>query len=93
MPPVHAPGLWYSNRLGADDKKGNDMRRRVLAAAIVIAAGFAAFGAEAQQGNTINVVVSGIKDNVGSIRCVLPSYAYVTVMVADAVPVFDCATT
>ena len=45
------------------------MRPRILAAAIVIAAGFAAFGAEAQQGNTINVAVSGIKDNTGSIRC------------------------
>ena len=45
------------------------MRPRSLAAAIVIAAGFAAFAAEAQQGNTINVAVSGIKDNTGSIRC------------------------
>ena len=51
------------------DETGNDMRSRILAAAIVIAAGFAAFTAEAQQGNTINVVVSGIKDNNGSIRC------------------------
>jgi uncharacterized protein (DUF2141 family) len=45
------------------------MRSRVLAAAIVIAAGFAAVAAQAQQGNTINVVVSGIKDSNGSIRC------------------------
>ena len=45
------------------------MRSRILAAAIVIAAGFAAFTAEAQQGNTINVAVSGIRDNTGSIRC------------------------
>lgn len=45
------------------------MHSRILAAAIVIAAGFAAFGAEAQQGNTINVAVSGIRDNTGSIRC------------------------
>lgn len=45
------------------------MRPRILTAAIVIAAGFAAFAAEAQQGNTINVAVSGIKDSTGSIRC------------------------
>ena len=45
------------------------MRPRILAAAISIVAGFAAFTAEAQQGNTINVAVSGIKDNTGSIRC------------------------
>jgi uncharacterized protein (DUF2141 family) len=45
------------------------MRPRSLAAAIVIAAGFSVFAAEAQQGNTINVAVSGIKDNTGSIRC------------------------
>jgi uncharacterized protein (DUF2141 family) len=45
------------------------MRPRILAAAIVIAAGFAALAAEAQQGNTINVAVSGIKDSTGSIRC------------------------
>ena len=45
------------------------MRPRILAAAIVIAGGFAAFAAEAQQGNTINVVVSGIKDDNGHIRC------------------------
>lgn len=45
------------------------MRSRMLTAAIVIAAGFAATAAQAQQGNTINVVVSGIKDSTGSIRC------------------------
>ena len=45
------------------------MRLRILAAAIAIAAGFSAVAAEAQQGNTINVAVSGIKDNTGSIRC------------------------
>ena len=45
------------------------MRPRSLAAAIVVAAGFSVFAAEAQQGNTINVAVSGIKDNTGSIRC------------------------
>ena len=45
------------------------MRLRILAAAIAIAAGFSAVAAEAQQGNTINVAVSGIKDSNGSIRC------------------------
>jgi uncharacterized protein (DUF2141 family) len=45
------------------------MRQRILAAAIVIVAAFGASTAEAQQGNTINVAVSGIKDNTGSIRC------------------------
>ena len=45
------------------------MRSRIVATAIVIAAGFVGSVAEAQQGNTINVVVSGIRDNVGSIRC------------------------
>jgi uncharacterized protein (DUF2141 family) len=45
------------------------MGSRILTAAIVIAAGFAATAAQAQQGNAINVVVSGIKDNTGSIRC------------------------
>jgi uncharacterized protein (DUF2141 family) len=45
------------------------MYRRVLVAAVVIAAGAFSVAAEAQQGNTINVVVSGIRDNTGSIRC------------------------
>ena len=45
------------------------MRSRIFAAAIVFAGGLATVGADAQQGNTINVAVSGIKDNVGSIRC------------------------
>ena len=45
------------------------MRPRILAAAIVIIAAFGAATAGAQQGNTINVAVSGIKDNTGSIRC------------------------
>ena len=44
------------------------MRLRILAAAIAIAAG-STVAAEAQQGNTINVAVSGIKDSTGSIRC------------------------
>ena len=41
------------------------MRSRILTVAMAIAAGLAAVTAEAQQGNTINVVVSGIKDNNG----------------------------
>jgi uncharacterized protein (DUF2141 family) len=45
------------------------MRSRILAAAIVLAGGLAAVGADAQQGNSINVVVSGIKDSNGGIRC------------------------
>ncbi len=45
------------------------MRSRIVTAALVIAAGFGAIAAQAQQGNTISVVVSGIKDNTGSIRC------------------------
>jgi uncharacterized protein (DUF2141 family) len=45
------------------------MRSRILAAAIVLAGGFAAAGVDAQQGNTINVVVSGLRDNTGSVRC------------------------
>ena len=45
------------------------MRSGILTAAMAIAAGLAAVAAQAQQGNTINVVVSGIKDNTGTIRC------------------------
>jgi uncharacterized protein (DUF2141 family) len=45
------------------------MRSRILAAAIVLAGGLAAVGADAQQGNTISVVVSGLRDNNGSVRC------------------------
>ena len=45
------------------------MRSKILTVAMAIAAGLAAVTAEAQQGNTINVVVSGIKDNNGHIRC------------------------
>jgi uncharacterized protein (DUF2141 family) len=45
------------------------MRSRILTTAIVIAAGFAATAAEAQQGNTISVVVSGLRDNNGHVRC------------------------
>ncbi|MPZ31527.1 MAG: DUF2141 domain-containing protein [Rhodospirillales bacterium] len=45
------------------------MRSRIPMAAMVIAAGLAAVAAEAQQGNTISVVVSGLRDNTGSVRC------------------------
>jgi uncharacterized protein (DUF2141 family) len=45
------------------------MRSRILTTAIVIAAGVAATAAEAQQGNTISVVVSGLRDNNGHVRC------------------------
>ena len=45
------------------------MRSRIVTAALIFAAGFGAIAAQAQQGNTISVVVSGIKDNTGSIRC------------------------
>jgi uncharacterized protein (DUF2141 family) len=45
------------------------MRSRILAAAIVLAGGLAAVGADAQQGNTISVVVSGLRDNTGTVRC------------------------
>jgi uncharacterized protein (DUF2141 family) len=49
--------------------RGGKMGSRILTAAMAIAAGLVAVVAEAQQGNTINVVVSGIKDNNGGIRC------------------------
>ena len=42
---------------------------RNLLAAVTLAGSVVGLAAEAQQGNTINVVVSGIKDNTGSIRC------------------------
>jgi len=45
------------------------MISRKLTIAIAFAAGLTGAVAEAQQGNTINVAVSGIRDNVGSIRC------------------------
>lgn len=45
------------------------MISRKLTIAIAFAVGLAGAAAEAQQGNTINVVVSGIRDNTGSIRC------------------------
>ncbi len=45
------------------------MRSKRLPAAIVLAGAFVASAASAQQGNTINVAVSGIRDNTGSIRC------------------------
>lgn len=45
------------------------MLSRIRTVAIIIAAGFVATAAQAQQGNAISVVVSGIKDNAGTIRC------------------------
>jgi uncharacterized protein (DUF2141 family) len=45
------------------------MRSRVLAAAIAVGVGLVGFAAEAQQGNTINVVVSGLRDDNGTVRC------------------------
>jgi len=45
------------------------MQSRTLAAAIILAVALAGAAAEAQQGNTINVAVSGIRDSNGSIRC------------------------
>jgi uncharacterized protein (DUF2141 family) len=45
------------------------MRSWSVAAAIVVAGGLAATVAGAQQGNSISIVVSGIKDNTGTIRC------------------------
>lgn len=45
------------------------MHPKILTAAIALGSGLAAAVASAQQGNTINVAVSGIRDNTGSIRC------------------------
>lgn len=45
------------------------MRSGIVTAMIAIAVGLAPIAASAQQGNTINVAVSGIKDNTGTIRC------------------------
>ena len=45
------------------------MISRKLTIAIAFAAGLTGAVADAQQGNTINVAVSGIRDNVGTIRC------------------------
>jgi len=45
------------------------MRSRIVTAAIAAAIGLAAIAAQAQQGNSISVVVSGLKDNTGSVRC------------------------
>jgi uncharacterized protein (DUF2141 family) len=45
------------------------MLSRKLVIVTAVAAVMIGAVAEAQQGNTINVVVSGIKDNVGTIRC------------------------
>jgi uncharacterized protein (DUF2141 family) len=45
------------------------MISRKLTIAIAFAAGLTGAVADAQQGNTINVLVSGIRDNTGTIRC------------------------
>jgi len=45
------------------------MRSGTLIAAIMLVGGVFGSAVEAQQGNTINVAVSGIKDNTGTIRC------------------------
>ena len=45
------------------------MRSMIVGAAIAIAVSLGGLAAEAQQGNTINVAVSGMRDNNGSIRC------------------------
>lgn len=45
------------------------MRFRSLMATVALAGSLFGVAAEAQQGNTINVAVSGIRDNNGTIRC------------------------
>ena len=45
------------------------MRFRTFGLALVVAAGLAGSAAEAQQGNTISVPVTGLRNNVGSVRC------------------------
>jgi uncharacterized protein (DUF2141 family) len=45
------------------------MHSRVLAMAILACGAFCGLAAKAQQGNIINVAVSGIRDSTGSIRC------------------------
>ena len=45
------------------------MRFRKLGLALVFAAGLAGTAAEAQQGNTISVPVSGLRNNNGDVRC------------------------
>ena len=45
------------------------MRFRNFGFALVFAAGLAGGAAEAQQGNTISVPVTGLRNNVGDVRC------------------------
>ena len=45
------------------------MRFRKLGLAFVLAAGLAGTVAEAQQGNTITVPVTGLRNNTGEVRC------------------------
>jgi len=45
------------------------MRFRNFGLALVFAAGLAGSGAEAQQGNTITVPVTGLRNNTGEVRC------------------------
>ena len=45
------------------------MRFKTLGLALVFAAGLAGSVAEAQQGNTITVPVSGLRNNIGDVRC------------------------
>src|SRR5260370_8131066 len=45
------------------------MRFRKFGLALVFAAGLAGAVAEAQQGNTITVPVTGLRNNVGDVRC------------------------
>jgi uncharacterized protein (DUF2141 family) len=45
------------------------MISKSVATAIVIAANFVALSAEAQQGNSISVPVSGLRDSKGDVRC------------------------
>jgi len=45
------------------------MHFRTLALALVSAAGFGLTAADAQQGNTIAIAVSGLRNNTGEVRC------------------------
>ena len=45
------------------------MRFRTFGLALVFAAGLAGSAAEAQQGNTITVPVTGLRNNTGEVRC------------------------
>ena len=45
------------------------MRFRKLGLALVFAVGLAGSVAEAQQGNTISVPVTGLRNNIGDVRC------------------------